>query len=240
MEELNRLQADWVLFQEVNLPSNNALWLAERLSYPHVYISPKSGFERHYEGLATLSKHAADTMETLDLQSQNRVAQWTHYKINDHALNLFNCHLYWQPGPSPARQAQVRLLLDWIAQRSSEQACILGGDFNATPELPEVTLLREKFTSAYAQVHHQEPQYTCPTPLARGLKSTLKTALGFFFLLRPQYFNPDWRGTLDYIFIRGAIQVKDCQIVCHTPHPQHTQLYPSDHFGLSMTFTFGD
>lgn len=240
VEELTRLQADWVILQEVNLPFQTALWLAEKTGYPYVYISPKEGFERHMEGLATLSKVPAESTETLSLLSQNRVAQWTRYPVNGQTLNLINCHLYWQPGASPAREAQVRRLLEWIDARGKESACILGGDFNATPELPEIALVKEKFRSAYVLVHQKEPDYTCPTPLPRGFKSTLKTTLGYFFLLRPQHFKPHWRGTLDYLFIQGSIQVEDCRLVCNQPHPRHARLYPSDHFGISLTFTIGE
>ena len=41
------------------------------------------------------------------------------------------------------------------------------GDFNGMPETPAIALMRERFTSAYAAIHGQEPEYTCPTPLKK-------------------------------------------------------------------------
>lgn len=44
--------------------------------------------------------------------------------------------------------------------------------------------------------------------------------------------NDSWRGTLDYIFVDGAVRVERCEVAFNRPSPDDERLYPSDHFGL--------
>ena len=59
-----------------------------------------------------------------------------------------------------------------------------------------------------------------------------KNLLGFFVYLRPGHLNPNWHGTLDYIFINRGLRAIDCQVVLNQPASHDPRLYPSDHFGL--------
>ena len=91
--------------------------------------------------------------------------------------------------------------------------------------------MRDRFTSAYTAYNGREPEYTCPTPLARrGWRRKLRqTWLNWkaHRTLRP------WRGTLDYIFVSAHWQVKTCQLILTQPQERDRTIYPSDHFGLA-------
>jgi endonuclease/exonuclease/phosphatase family metal-dependent hydrolase len=232
---LAELQPDLVAVQEVRLPHNPARWLAEQLGLAHVYLSPKTGFEQDREAIAILSRLPFEAQETLDLQGQQRVAQYVQVRVGETPVVVANGHFYWQPGNSAARLRQVGRLVRWIKDIPGQPASIVCGDFNSTPETTAIELMRQHFISAYAAAHGQEPEYTCPTPLPRSRWAQLRTLLGFFVLIRPQHFNLGWRGTLDYIFVDARLRVAGCEIVLDKPAPGQARIYASDHFGLCAT-----
>jgi endonuclease/exonuclease/phosphatase family metal-dependent hydrolase len=47
--------------------------------------------------------------------------------------------------------------------------------------------------------------------------------------------DPEWHGTLDYIFVDPRLQTQDCQVVLNRPADDDPEIYPSDHFGLWAT-----
>ena len=238
IEGLSILHPDIIALQEVNISAKIAHWLAERLQFEHVYLSPKMHLEKKIEALAILSRFQFIQTETFDLRAQGRVAQRIIVQPKDMPVNLVNVHLFWQPGESSARNRQIDLLLDWLAPFSQTIPCIVCGDFNSMPETTAIQRMSRDYTSAYKAVHGSEPEYTCPTPLPRSFRVKLRTMLGFFFLLRPKHARPRWRGTLDYIFLNQAVKVVDCQIVLNHPDQLNLRIYPSDHFGLCANVEF--
>ena len=239
LEGLSTLEPDIIALQEVSLPENPAGWLAHELGLEHFYLSPKTGFEATREGIAILSRHPITAQATLDLEGQQRVAQYVQLDMGGQSLVIANTHLYWQPGNSAVRLKQVGLIIRWIQALPHAVPVIICGDFNGTPETTAVAMIRQYYRSVYEIIHGREPEYTCPTPLPRSTWSTLRTLLGFFLLLRPQYLHLDWRGTLDYIFVDQQIVVNDCRVVLDQPSPLNPRLYPSDHYGIFANLSFG-
>ena len=245
-KQLAALQPDLVALQEVNIPEENASWLAEQLTQLipgaryAVSLCPKTGPESRVEAIAVLSRLPVEKEDWLDLGSQNRVAQLVRFQSGGNSVGLVNCHLFWQPGESGERTRQVQRIQQWLEDRPSQMPLLICGDFNATPETRAIAELQAHYNSAYALAHGQEPEYTCPTPLPRSWKAGLRTLLGFFLYLRPGHLNPNWRGTLDYIFLNPRLRVLDCQVVLNQPAQQDPRLYPSDHFGLSATLEIVD
>lgn len=235
VEGLKAVQADLIGLQEVNLQANTAAWLAEQLEMPYVYLVSyqervaKIGIKY---GIAILSRYPFIQQAQLDLQSQGRLAQYVEVKIGDRSIIFCNGHYYWQPGSTPERMKQIQLLVDWLSKLPPEIPIIAVGDFNATPDTPEITFIREKFTSAYASYHGGEPEYTCPTPLVKPNRSLWrKVALRLLNLYVNRTWKP-WCGTLDYIFISNNLTVRDCQLILTAPAPENPNIYPSDHFGI--------
>jgi endonuclease/exonuclease/phosphatase family metal-dependent hydrolase len=232
VQGLANLQPDLVALQEVRLPDDPAHWLAEQLGLPHVHLSPKMGFEASREAIAVLSRLPFENKSTLDLQGQQRVAQYVSILDGSQPLIFVNTHLFWQPGNSAERLRQTGRMLHWLQQVPGSPPIVICGDFNATPETTAIALMRQHYTSAYLSVHGHEPEYTCPTPLPRSTWSNLRTLLGFFLLLRPQSLKLNWRGTLDYIFVDRRLKISDCRVILNQPSPSDPRIYPSDHFGL--------
>jgi endonuclease/exonuclease/phosphatase family metal-dependent hydrolase len=226
------LAPDLVALQEVQLPHNPAGWLADQLGYSHVYLSPKLGPAAGREALAVISRAPFENTDVLDLGGQGRIAQRLGLNIEGSLIYLVNGHFFWQPGESPARLRQVERLLDWLHGLPGQPPCIVCGDFNGTPQTQAIQRMRQGYRSAYAAIHGDEPEYTCPTPLRRSAWSVARTFLGFFLLIRPRHLKLGWRGTLDYIFVDPRLGVSDCRVVLDQPAPGDPRLYPSDHFGL--------
>jgi len=224
-------QADLIALQEVNLTENTGAWLAEHLGMPYMQTVPFQEVSPHGipYGIAILSRHPFMRQETLDLQSQGRFAQYVEIAPANQPLVFCNGHYYWHPGSHPERDRQVQQMLDWLGQLPPNTPAIAVGDFNGTPETSAIALMRQQFTSAYAAYHGQEPDYTCPTPLARRDKRKLLRHI-WRNLIVNRTLMP-WRGTLDYIFVSHQLRVEDCRLILTKPAPR-SNLYPSDHFGI--------
>lgn len=233
-EGLGRLHADLIAAQEVNLENGTAFWLAEQLGLEHVFLTPKTGKDGLKEGLAILSRHPFERTRWLNLESQNRVAQQVMLRAADKLLSFTNVHLYWQPGNSPRRQAQVRRLLEWLNADYEGQPVVLCGDFNSYPDSKTIRLVKERYRSAFETVHGREPAWTAPTPLRRSTLVKLRTLASFWRELRPAQLFIPWEGTLDYLFTNPYVHVLSSWLVLNQPAAEDPKIYPSDHLGLAV------
>jgi endonuclease/exonuclease/phosphatase family metal-dependent hydrolase len=232
VNELIFLEPDIVALQEVRLPENPSQWIAHQLGFESVFLSPQKGDGRLEEGIALISSHKyLDTM-ALDLGGQGRVAQAVLIHLEEHPLLIVNGHFFWQPGESDARLDQVECLIEWLKGIPGNYRCLIGGDFNGTPDTKAIKRMREEFISAFAAIHKKEPEYTTPTPLPRSFRILVGMILKYSRYIRLQDISLTWRGTLDYIFVDPRLKVKDCRIVFDKPDPQNPKIYASDHFGI--------
>jgi endonuclease/exonuclease/phosphatase family metal-dependent hydrolase len=243
VEQLAGLDPDLIAMQEVSLRrgASNAHWVADQLNQrrddldqvsPYeVYLCPKTGFYKDKEALAILGRFPIKNHECLDLQSQNRVAQVVTFQLNDTKLLLVNGHFFWQPGISESRQHQIELLLDFLDIQPIDQPVIVCGDFNGVPGSPAIERMRRYFDSTHNIVNKREPEYTCPTPLPKPKRIQLRTLIMCLVSMRSKP-DPEWRGTLDYIFVDPRLQTQDCRVVLNEPADDNPDIYPSDHFGL--------
>jgi endonuclease/exonuclease/phosphatase family metal-dependent hydrolase len=236
VEELTAVNADLIGVQEVNIQEQTGHWLAQQLNMPYMYLVPYQ--ERPYKlgpeyGIAILSRYPFVLEQQLDLQSQGRLAQYVQVNINNQPLIFCNGHYYWQPGATPKRMQQFQLLINWLNELPLQLPIVTVGDFNATPETPEILFMRDYFNSAYAAHHGYEPEYTCPTPLIKT-KNNLTRTIGHrvINILTNRKISP-WRGTLDYIFINQQLDVRNCELILTESAPDNEQIYPSDHFGIA-------
>jgi endonuclease/exonuclease/phosphatase family metal-dependent hydrolase len=245
VDQIAALNPDLIALQEVSLTENpsNAHWLAQELNARkdekenlyNLYLCPKTGIKKDEEGIAILCRFPVKRHEILDLLTQNRVAQLIEFRIEDQVVLLANSHLFWGPGESEERNAQVELLLDWLDTQPVDIPVIVAGDFNGMPKTKSILTMREYFDSAHRAIHGGEPEYTCPTPLPKSGKSKLRSLANWALRTRSK---PDleWRGTLDYIFVDPRLHTTECEIVLDQPETPGSEFYPSDHFGLYARF----
>ena len=83
-------------------------------------------------------------------------------------------------------------------------------------------MLGAGFRSAYREVNGAEPGVTWPT----GLQAPAMDLDG----------DP---RCLDYIWIRGSVQVESAKLAFDRPAVDDETLFPSDHFGLEARLTIG-
>lgn len=241
LEQLAELDPDVIALQEVSLKEkrSTAHWIAaelnrrelEREEEYQVYLSPKTGQDASQEGIAILSRLPVKRHETIDLRTQNRVAQFIELKLEEGPLFFVNGHFYWHHGESEARKAQIELLLSFLDTQPAEVPILVVGDFNSKPGMASVDLMRRYFDSAHRAIHGEEPAYTCPTPLPDSKIDELRLNILHRLGKDPDP-EPDWRGTVDYIFVDPRLTTLECRLVLDQPDPVNPRLYPSDHFGL--------
>lgn len=234
VSELARLQPDVIALQEVSLPHNNAQWLADQLGGYSVHTSPKTGALAEHEAVATLSRLPVDGQKTLSLTTQERVAQATSLRVGGQPLVIVNGHFMFHVYDHVKRVSQARRVLNWLRLTGAQAPIVVCGDFNATPDMRTIKMMKESFASAHEARHGREPEWTCPTPLVYQFNTVRRglSAVGNLIAYR----QPEpWRGTVDYIFVDPHLSVIACDVVLDQPAPNDPTLYPSDHVGLCAT-----
>ena len=147
--ELAALRPDVVMLQEVlqnpELP-NQAETLADRLGLPHVhFVSVDSvGALKRY-GNAIVSAHPFVETATLRLPPFDayRMAAYAQIEVGRQPVRLYTTHLH-NPATTDGRGAramEIAHLLDFIDATGGEAPLVLGGDFNAEPDWPEMRIL---------------------------------------------------------------------------------------------------
>ncbi len=132
-------------------------------------------------------------------------------------------HLHHLAGDLDVRLAQVEQLLPWLDASPGHEAMIVVGDFNAGPPEPACARMRAAgFASAYAAANGAEPPVTWPS----GLQAPAMDTEG----------EP---SCLDYVWVRGAVEVDDARLVFDRPAVGDPTLYPSDHLGLAAHVRLG-
>lgn len=233
VRDLRELNPDIVAIQEARIPEKTAEWLADELEYPHLFIAPKLGQGREKEAIVILSRLPFKSTDWLDLQSQDRVAQYVVVEVDGVDVVVVNGHYYWG-SDEEIRLSQMESMLKWIREENVSGPLVTCGDFNALPESPTIGRVLEEMESAHVIVHEEEPEYTCPTPIK--YLHLLRSLREFWHSFTRTLRFKSLRGTLDYIFVNNYIKVKDCQVVLNTPAEYNWRLYPSDHFGLFAEF----
>jgi endonuclease/exonuclease/phosphatase family metal-dependent hydrolase len=132
-------------------------------------------------------------------------------------------HLHHVPDDRDVRLAQVERLLAWLDASPGHDAMIVVGDFNARPAERAHARMRDAgFASAFAVANGAEPPVTWPS----GLQAPAMDTDG----------DP---GCLDYVWVRGAVEVEDARLVFDRPAVGDPALYPSDHVGVAAHVRVG-
>ena len=136
-------------------------------------------------------------------------------------LNAVVTHLHHEVEDEAARTEQAVALTAWLVP--VEGPLVVVGDFNAEPtEATYRVMLDAGFRSAFAEANGAEPAVTWPS----GIQAPGMDTDG----------DP---GCLDYIWIRGPIEVDSCRLAFDRPAVDDPTLYPSDHLGLSARVRIG-
>ncbi len=138
-------------------------------------------------------------------------------------LALAVTHLHHPPESHAERLAQVEQLLAWLDHAPPHDAMVMLGDFNAGPGEPaHARMLAAGFQSAFREANGGEPGVTWPS----GLQAPAMDTDG----------DPD---CLDYIWVRGGIDVESARLTFDRAAVGDPTLYPSDHFGIAAQVRVG-
>ena len=188
-----------------------------------------------WRGVAVLSRLPILEHDFIHLSGgEGRTAQFVRVEVAGRPLVLANGHYLWRPWADATRARQVEQVLDRWRTFGPSTALISCGDFNAEPKSKAIAVVSRSLTSAYVAAHDQEPDFTCPTPLASGnmVQDLLSNAV---FRVCSNRVDGPWRATLDYIFVSPGVRVVACDLCLNEPAVADPTLYPSDHFGIVAT-----
>ena len=229
-ENLARLWPDVIALQEVALGIEQAAILQSDLNSDArsavyaAYVERKTG-EAPIEGIGCLTRLPVLRSTRIELPGGWRIAQALELQFGDSVVCLVNTHLHNEPADSEEiRAKQCAVIMEYIEREATsapDKHWVLAGDFNATPSSETVQRVLATLTSAYPAIHGAEPEYTYPTPLVED------------------YNDPASYHCIDYLFTSPSIQVRDIRLICDEPSPDDPTLYPSDHYGLLATISFG-
>lgn len=154
----------------------------------------------------------------------NRSAVRARVTLPDGARLVFAVtHLHHVVGDAAERFEQARKLTAWLDESPAHDALIVVGDFNAAPHEPTYAhMTAAGYRSAYAAANGSEPPVTWPS----GLQAPAMDTDG----------DP---ACLDYIWLRGAVDVRAARLAWDRPAVGDPTLYPSDHFGIMADVEVG-
>ena len=223
LADMAALQPDVLGLQEVVYPLQQDRLIGAAGEGRYESTRGWAGRPEYGNALLVREPLAALTAERLDL-GLTRSAVRVRIRLEGGATVVVAVtHLHHAPEAEAERDEQARLLIDWLADGPPADGLIVVGDFNAEPE--EATYGRmgaAGFRSAHLEANGVEPDVTWPS----GLEAPAKDTDG-----------PP--GCLDYIWVRGAIEVESCRLVFDRPAVHDHGLYPSDHIGLAARLAVG-
>ena len=132
-------------------------------------------------------------------------------------------HLHHPPEAHAERLAQAEQLVAWLETAPAHDAMVMAGDFNADPREPAYArMVAAGFRSAFEEANGIEPSVTWPS----GLQAPAMDTDG----------DPD---CLDYLWVRGSVEVEEARLAFDRAAVGDPTLYPSDHFGIAARVRIG-
>jgi endonuclease/exonuclease/phosphatase family metal-dependent hydrolase len=206
--------ADLVLLQEVARTADLQVdeWLSERLGMDFVYSRANGheaiGFE---EGLAIFSRYRLGKPYLRDLGEDcnpftRRLALGAEINTPHGLLMAFSTHLSLLPDKNAAQLAHLRA---WINATAGDHPALVGGDFNAHEDTPQIDQARKSWLDTFRAL----------VPEGDGATHELRWPWGG--LLR--------KARLDYLFlVPGKLQ----WMVTEARHLMTPELSHSDHHAV--------
>lgn len=209
------------LLQDAALP-NQAQVLASRLGYQYRFFSADASSQARRYGNAILVRGTIEASREVKLAPLDdyRNAGWVRTTIDGRPLNVYVTHLHHTPEGGAIRAEQIAGVLTLIGEKAGDAPSIIGGDFNARSDMPELAPLRARFAEAYSDAH---PGVDANAPV----HATLNPHLGHAPI------------RIDHVFAqRDAFRVVDADIILD--QPDATGAWPSDHYGVWVRLMYSE
>ena len=207
-------RVDIVLLQELARTQEFAAdeWLSKQLGMSYVYSRANGhshgiGFE---EGLAVYSRFPIRKPRLAQLSDQQnpffrRIALGTSIETSLGEFVAFSVHLGIN---GRQNETQISRLINWVEHQSGNVSAVIGGDFNARENTPQIRHAQESWQDTYRNLNPGEDGFTHEIHWPWG--GILK------------------RSRLDYLFLRKGdlpwkvlearhIEIKGCPVSDHKP-----------------------
>ncbi len=189
--EIRRHDADLVLLQEVpwTLRTGDGVrYLAELTGLNHVSVRDNGNrwLLSFDTSLAILSRYPLTEAAVRELEPraglfEHRVALRVTAITSRGPVQIFVTHL--THGDREINRRQADSLADWVATATSGLT-LVGGDFNAAPDSPQIEALSEMWIDAYPAVNRDASGFTCCIKdLKAGPGRTLDRRIDYLFLV---------------------------------------------------------
>lgn len=221
------LTPDIVFLQEVRESKtlrHTALQLSEALGFPGIAFCKQTLADAAaVQGVAMVSRHRLHDIRITELPHPESTLRYrllsARLRLGGRTYGVHVTHLRWQPTASKIRVDQARAIIQAIDAYPCD-AHLLGGDFNATPDSPELELLGTRLVDSFAACNPNTPGLTWS---GQNPHTALVTKFGIV---------PDRR--IDFLLcsppsLGGIHSLLASRVVLDRPI---AGLWPSDHFGL--------
>ncbi|SHJ29716.1 Metal-dependent hydrolase, endonuclease/exonuclease/phosphatase family [Tessaracoccus bendigoensis DSM 12906] len=197
---IDSYRPDVVAMQEVRpLPgsiSGLQLDLVPALANYRIHYSVAASWSGGAEGLAIATRAAAEEVRTYHLPDgepefePTRAVQYVRIPWGDRRLGILNTHLAYHPSSTTLRFSQAQFvgaLVHELGVADPDEALVVCGDLNATPDSPPVARLLELggLTNPWLQLSRSRSSFAASNPYVGD--------------------DPVGDSWLDYILTRGAV-----------------------------------
>ena len=221
--DMAALQPDVIGLQEVVYPLQQDRLIGAAGEGRYVAHRGWAGRPEYGNAMLVRESLGSDSAERLELGSNRSALRVRIGTGGEPGWTFVVTHLHHTVEDEGVRATQAGALVDWLADRPGPGPLVVVGDFNAEPVEPAYRIMTEAgFRSAHLVANGDEPAVTWPS----GIQAPAMDTDG----------DP---GCLDYIWVRGAIEVDACRVVFDRPAVDDPTLYPSDHFGLIARIRIG-
>ena len=223
LADMAALQPDLIGLQEVVYPLQQDRLLGAAGEGRYEAHRAWAGRPEYGNALLAKAPLVAESVERLDLGGSRSALRTIVPLAGSARLACVVTHLHHVPAEEDVRDRQVEGLLGWLDGTPPHDALVVVGDFNAEPDEPAAARMRAAgFVSAYAAANGADPAVTWPSGLVAEAMDT----------------DGD-PGCLDYVWVRGAVQVEEARLAFDRPAVGDPTLYPSDHLGLAARLVVG-
>ena len=227
LADMSALQPDLLGLQEVVYPMQQDRLIGAAGEGRYGASRAWSGRPEYGNSLLVREPLAASEVERLELGLNRSALRATVTLPGGSRALVVVTHLHHEVDGAAERDEQTRRLLDWLAAFEAAAVAtasqLVMGDFNANPGEPAAARMRSAgYRSAYADVNGTDPAVTWPS----GLQAPAIDTDG----------DP---ACLDYIWVRGAVQVASARLAFNHPDPEDPTLFPSDHLGIAARLEIG-
>jgi len=222
--DMAALQPDVIGLQEVVYPLQQDRLIGAAGSGRYTSLRGWAGRPEYGNAILVKEPLGAALPTRLDLEMNRSALRARIVADGQAAMTFVVTHLHHVPADEGEREAKAGALVRWLEEIPAPAPLVVVGDFNAEPVEATYRVMADAgFRSAHQVANGREPDVTWPS----GIQA-------------PGMDDDGDPGCLDYIWVRGTIEVVSCRVAFDRAAADDATLYPSDHIGLVAELRVGE